>query len=197
VGRRRRSLLSPGDTTRGAHRPLSERSGEAGYALTELLVVTALLAVVLGAILALAETTQRIAPKENERAMVIREAQVGLHRMTKELRHAVPTPTVTGSRMQAEVLTTSGTRVVSYECDHAHPTDPAYTRCLRYLVNGTAKTGGDVIVDRVLNGTGVFTATGANYVRVAVEVAARGDLKNGYDHSVVLDDAIYMRNLDG
>jgi hypothetical protein len=148
---------------------------------------------VLGAILALAETTQRIAPKESERANVIREAQVGLHRMTKELRHAYQAPTVSGSSMQASVLTPSGTRAVSYECNHAHPTDSAYTRCLR-VAGGTS----EVIVDRVLNGTTVFSQPdGTNYVRVAVEVAARGDLKDGYDHRVVLDDAIYMRNLDG
>jgi type II secretory pathway pseudopilin PulG len=184
-------LLSPGDSKRTADRR-SERSGEAGYTAIELLVVASLLSIVLGAILVLAETTQRIAPKESERALVIREAQVGLHRMTRELRHALPTPTVTGSRMQAQVLTSTGTQTVSYECDHDHPSDSDYTRCVR-VAGGTS----ELVVDRVLNGTSVFTPTGTDYVRVAVEVAARGDLENGYDHRIVLDDAIYMRNLDG
>jgi hypothetical protein len=185
-------LLSPGDSKRTADRR-SGRSGEGGYAAIELLVVASLLSIVLGAILVLAETTQRIAPKESERALVIREAQVGLHRMTRELRHALPTPTVTGSRMQAQVLTSSGTQVVSYECDHDHPSDSEYTRCVRVAGGKT-----ELIVDRVLNGTSVFSLPeGADYVRVAVEVAARGDLPNGYDHRIVLDDAIYLRNVDG
>jgi type II secretory pathway pseudopilin PulG len=173
-------------------------SGAAGYALVELLLVASLLIVVLGAILALGETTQRIAPKESERAHVIREAQVGLHRMTRELRHAYEAPTVTGSTMQAAVLGANGTtRTVRYDCDEAHPTDAAYTRCLRHVFSGGSWTGGEVVIDRVLNGTTVFAATPPDYVTATVQVAARGGLQDGYDHRVILEDGIYMRNLDG
>lgn len=177
----------------------SPPSGEAGYGLVELLVVASLLLVVLGAILALAETTQRIAPKESERAHVIREAQVGLHRMTRELRHANAAPTVTGgSTIQATVLVAGGApRTVRYDCDEAHPTDTAYTRCLRHELSGSTWTGGEVVIDRVLNGTTVFSPTPPDYVGVTVEVAARGNLKDGYDHRVILEDAVYMRNLSG
>jgi hypothetical protein len=31
---------------------------------------------------------------------------------------------------------------------------------------------------------------------VHVLVPAKGDLKDGHDHSVVLEDGVYMRNLD-
>jgi hypothetical protein len=173
-------------------------SGEDGYGLIELMVVASLLVIVLGAILALAETTQRIAPKETERAHVIRDAQVGLHRMTRELRHAYLAPTVTGSTIQASVLGAGGgTKTVSYQCNQAHPTDSAYTRCLRYVLSGGTWTGGEVIVDRVLNGSTVFTLTPPDYVRAAVEVSARGDRREGHTHRVVLEDGFYMRNLDG
>jgi prepilin-type N-terminal cleavage/methylation domain-containing protein len=190
---------------RGEHRQAAHpRSGEAGYTLIELMVVAALLAVVLGAILTLAEATQRIAPRETERAHVIREAQVGLHRMTRELRHAyaapptVPAPTVTGSTVQANVLGRGGaTRTVRYDCDEAHPTDSGYTRCLRQVLSGGTWSPAEVVIDRVLNGTTVFTLTPPDYVRAAVEVAARGDRKTGYTHRVILDDGFYMRNLDG
>jgi type II secretory pathway pseudopilin PulG len=179
-------------------RPADARDGEAGYALVELMVVASLLVVVLGAILALGETTQRIAPKETERAHVIREAQVGMHRMTRELRHAYQAPTLTGSTMQAAVLGTNGaTRTVRYDCDEAHPTDPAYTRCLRQVFSGGSWTGGEVVIDRVLNGTAVFSATPPDYVSARVEVAARGGLKDGHDHRIILEGGIYMRNLDG
>jgi hypothetical protein len=165
-------------------------------------VVTSLLAIVLGAVLTLGETSQRIAPRESERAQVIREAQVGLHRMTRELRHAYdadPDPavvslSVTPSTVVADVIAPSGPRAdVSYDCNQPHPTNPDYTRCLRY-VNGT---GGEVIVDRVLNGDAVFTFTSPDYVRVEIEVAAAGDLKNGYAHPILLEDGFYMRNLNG
>jgi Tfp pilus assembly protein PilW len=191
--------LLPRDHTRpAADRAPEPRAAEAGLALVELLVVASLLIVVLGAILALAETTQRIAPKESERAHVIREAQVGLHRMTRELRHAYQAPTVTGSTMQAAVLGANGTaRTVKYDCDEAHPTDGAYTRCVRQVLSGSTWTGNEVVIDRVLNGTTVFSSTPPDYVSATVEVAARGNLQDGYDHRVILDDGIYMRNLDG
>jgi hypothetical protein len=191
-------VLFTRDIREAAHRRLGDRSGEAGYGLVELMVVSSLLIVVLGAILALGETTQRIAPKESERAHVIREAQVGLHRMTRELRHANTAPTVTGATMQAMVLTTDGSsRTVRYSCDAAHPTEPAYTRCLRHVLSGSTWTGGEVVIDRVLNGTAVFSLTPPDYVGANVEVAARGNLKDGYDHRVILEDGIYMRNLSG
>jgi type II secretory pathway pseudopilin PulG len=187
---------------RQAARP---HSGEAGYALVELMVVASLLVIVLGAILALGEATQRIAPKESERAHVIREAQVGLHRMTRELRHAysalptVAAPTVSGSTMQANVLRAGGVpKTVRYDCDEAHPTDSAYTRCVRQeLLSGGTWSGQEVVIDRVLNGTAVFSLTPPDYVAARVEVAARGSLKDGYGHRIILEDGVYMRNLDG
>jgi hypothetical protein len=53
------------------------------------------------------------------------------------------------------------------------------------------------VIDRVLNGTTVFSLTPPDYVGATVEVAARGNLKDGYDHRVILEDGIYMRNLSG
>jgi type II secretory pathway pseudopilin PulG len=187
-------LLPRKDTRQAASTP----SGEAGYGLVELLVVASLLIVVLGAILALGEATQRIAPKESERAHVIREAQVGLHRMTRELRHAYEAPTMTGSSMEAAVRGPNGTTsTVRYDCDEAHPTDGAYTRCVRQVISGGTWTTGEVVIDRVLNGTTVFSSTPPDYVGARVEVAARGNLQEGYDHRVILEDGFYMRNLDG
>jgi hypothetical protein len=183
--------------------------GEAGYALTELLVVAGLLVIVLGAILTLGETSQRIAPRESERAMVIREAQVGLHRMTRELReaHNLVTPAAGGSGavIDAWVPTTGGQRRVSYECNQTHPTEEGWTRCIRYDVSAAGlKSNGQVVVDRVLNGGAASTnpvfvrgsSPTSDYVKTTVEVAARGDLKNGYSHEILLEDGFYMRNLD-
>jgi type II secretory pathway pseudopilin PulG len=191
-------LLARAQPRPAADRTPEPRSAEAGFALVELLVVASLLVIVLGAILALGEATQRMAPKESERAHAIREAQVGLHRMTRELRHAYEAPTVTGSTMEAAVRGANGTtRTVRYDCDEAHPTDGAYTRCVRQVLSGVTWTAGEVVIDRVLNGTTVFSSTPPDYVGAKVEVAARGNLQDGYDHRVILEDGFYMRNLDG
>jgi type II secretory pathway pseudopilin PulG len=204
----RRDTRPAAPPPQGERSAQGERSGEAGYSLIELMVVAALLVVVLGAILALAEATQRIAPKESERAHVIREAEVGLHRMTRELRQTYGSaPVMTGATtvsgnlvgpvFQATVLGTGGTtRTVSYECNHAHPTNAAWTQCRRYTIVGVTKSGGEVVVNRVLNGSSVFTFTSPDYVRAAVEVAAAGDRRDGYAHRIVLDDGFYIRNLD-
>jgi type II secretory pathway pseudopilin PulG len=190
-------VLLPLDNARRDKRPPAARGSEAGYALTELLIVATLLVIVLGAILTLGETSQRIAPKESERALVIREAQVGLHRMTRELRHAYQTPTVTGSTIEATVPNGTSGQTIRYVCNVAHPSNAAYTRCLRYVVVGGVPGAGQLVIDRVLNGSAVFALHGTNYVTALVEVAAKGDLQNGYDHKVVLDDGFYMRNISG
>ena len=190
-------------------RPTVPDRGEAGYALTELLLVSSLLVIVLGAVLMLGEASQRIAPRETERATVIRDAQVGMHRMTRELReaHSVVSPAAGASAagFDAWVPTTSGQRRVSYECNVAHPTDSAYTQCVRYDVSAAGvKSNPQVVVDRVLNGAAGSTlpvfvrgsAPTADYVKTTVDVAARGDRKTGYSSKVLLEDGFYMRNLD-
>jgi hypothetical protein len=201
------------NTAHREHRPSAPDRGEAGYALTELLLVSSLLAIVLGAILALGETTQRIAPRDTERAHVIREAQVGLHGMTRQLRQAAdmtvpPHEAATASTL--DVTLRDGTRW-SFECDEPHPTEAGYNRCVRFPfdVNGVKQTGeGMVLIDRVLNGPAGTGATNpifryemnvagiVTYVHVSIHVPAKGGLKEGHDYDVVLDDGVYMRNLD-
>jgi hypothetical protein len=177
------------------------------------MMVASLLVIVLGAILMLGEASQRIAPRETERALVIREAQVGMHRMTRELReaHNVVTPAAGGSGAVIDVWVPTSTspfeRRVSYECNVAHPTDAAYTRCVRYDVSAAGvKSNGQVVVDRVLNGAvgstlpvfvrGSVASQTDEYVKATVEVAARGDRRTGYSSKILLEDGFYMRNLD-
>jgi type II secretory pathway pseudopilin PulG len=199
-------VLLPLEHAQRDQRPARARGGQAGYALTELLVVTSLLAIVLGAVLTLGETSQRIAPRESERAEVIREAQIGMDRMTRELRETYSLVSITVNKVDAWVpVLGGGQRRVAYECDVAHPTATGRTRCVRYdvAVDGT-KSNAQVVVDGVLNGavdsaTPVFvrgSAPTTDYVKTTVEVSAKGDLKNGYDHRILLEDGFYMRNLD-
>jgi hypothetical protein len=205
-------VLSTPDTAHRKLRPAAAKDGEAGYALTELLLVSSLLVIVLGAILALGETTQRIAPRDTERAHVIREAQVGLHAMTRQLRQTAdlsdpPHVAATGSTLD---VTLRDDKRYSFECDQPHPTETGYNRCVRFPVVGGVKQtqNGIVLIDRVLNGPAGTGATNpiftyetnpggvVTYVRVAIHVPAKGDLVNGHDYDVVLEDGVYMRNLD-
>jgi competence protein ComGC len=176
---------------------------ESGFSLIEVLVVSVLLIVVIGAVLALSEATQRMAPKEEERAHAIREAQLSLHQMTKELRKAHLVYTVAAQSIDVSVLVKGVDTRVRYRCDIAHPTEASYRRCYRYVVAADGTTsGGTLVIDRVLNAAlsppkAVFTRTG-NYVEAKVEVPSRGERKAGYgyEHRIALHDGFYMRNLD-
>jgi competence protein ComGC len=196
LGLRRHRAPKPPPGEAGAR---AAPSRESGFALIEQLVVVAVLGVVVAAILSLGETTQRIAPKDSERAFVIRETQVGLHRMTKELRQSHALVSTGTHEMDVRVLVGGTEQRVRYNCSQPHPTEPDYRRCLRYV--GTSTTG-EVVIDRVLAAAGpvfsyVTNAQGAiTYVEASVEVPARGDLRVGHRHRVALHDGFWMRNFD-
>jgi hypothetical protein len=205
-------MLLPLDNAHRDKRPPAARRGEAGYALTELLVVSSLLVIVLGAILALGETTQRITPKETERAHVIREAQVGLHGVTRQLRQAYLAHSWTEYTLD---VTLRDNKRFSFECDELHPTESGYNRCVRFPVapDGT-KGPGVPVIDRVLNGPagggtpnpnpvfayeykpGAVAGDPPIYAYVSIDVPAKGDRKQGHNHKIALYDGVYMRNLD-
>lgn len=187
---------------------------ERGFALTELLVVAALLGIVLVAVLSLLDATIRVEARDQERAHVIREAQVGLDRMTRELRQAYRVEAAGPSYVTVLARLGGQDKQVHYRCDRPHPDsaanphDDAYRRCRRVeaLVGAglPAIDTGPLVIDRVLNGAAgapnpVFTfspsAIAPNYVTARVEVPARGERAEGLEHTVVLDDGMFMRNL--
>jgi type II secretory pathway pseudopilin PulG len=177
-------------------------SDERGFMLIELLLTVALLGVVLSAILLFGDTAQQLGPKEQERAMAIQQAQSGIFRMTRELRQAHQVNTAQPLVLDVNLASGGVNKQVRYECDEPHPTVANYSRCVRF----EAGVPNDVVVDRVLNKTTVFTYTtntdGAiTYVRVAIDVPARGERNIGsvasYDHQIGLYDGFYLRNLDG
>jgi hypothetical protein len=196
-------LLSRDDNTRRADRLPSESSGEAGYSLIELMLVSSLLVVVLGAVLTFGQTTQRLAPRDHERSHVIREGQIGLHRMTRELRKAHVVNARGPYFMDVQLLVNGVDTRVRYQCDVAHPTETPYRRCLRFVNGGTT---GELVIDRVLNPSDspadpVFSYTtdigGVNvtHVEARIELPARGDLQNGHGHRITYSDGFYPRNI--
>lgn len=199
---------------------------EDGFSLIELVVVCALLSVVLIPVLGVLDATNRVAANDQERNTALVEDADGFRAMNDELRQAykVVGPTTLADTNWIDVLirhTTPGTTTVVaqrvlYRCDVASPVG-GLRECVRYqgattdpAPPGTPPAGAvaHVILPRIANGTGtdpVFTnlaapngpATRPSYFRSTVKVPSAGSRAgSAFQHSVVLDDSVYMRNLD-
>lgn len=168
------------------------RSNERGFTLIEMLLVTSLLAVILVALLALLDVSTRMAPRDQERGNVLRDAQVGLHRMTRELRQAYALQAAQSTRMQADVLTNAGSERVTYDCNVVHPQDTRLRRCVRFGADGRQ----EVVIDRMASAAFTYEGTPTNFARIRVTLPARGSLEEGLKHNIELDDGFYMRNRD-
>ena len=182
---------------------------ERGFTLIELLTVAALLLVVMSATLLVLERTTQVAPRDQERAHSIREAQVGLYSMTRELRqaYAVNPPAFTASSdMDVKVVSGGVNKRVLYSCDE--PLDAqGYRRCTRFEVSPPTdfaqpppSTNGRVVVDRILNNPAtdpVFTRSPSTsrQVGVRIRVPSRGERAQGFNYNVILDDGFFMRNV--
>jgi type II secretory pathway pseudopilin PulG len=177
---------------------------EAGFTLIEVMMVAAGLTVVLGAVAMFGDTAQTVAARDQERTHSIREAQAGIYRMTRELRHAHQVHTASPLVVEFNAVSGGADTRVRFDCSVAHPTDASYRRCLRYVVSGGVPGSGEVIVDRTLNTTSAFTYTTnvdgrITYIQAKLDVRARGERKSGfgYGHRISLHDGTYLRNLDG
>jgi len=176
--------------------------------LIELLIVTTLLIVVVGATFTLLEVGTRSAARNQEFALEISDSEAGLSRMVHEIRQASSVTATTPNSIDF-LITTGGQSVrVFYECDVPRPSS-SFRQCVRVSVaaGGTlpAISTGTVIVGRVANGTladPVFSfqpdAIAPTYVDAKLELPAAGSLTGGrgLSHSTVLDSGAYLRNLD-
>lgn len=176
------------------------RADASGYTLTEFIIVVAMLVVVLGGTLSVLDTAADIAPKEQERAHAVREAQVGLHRMTRELRQAtqVVSPAVSPDKsaiMRIWVPVAGVSTEVTYSCNVGSQDlpDGKHWRCVRSWTQG-GQAQSVTVIER-LTDPNIFSRTSEAFVKVRVEVPASGERKRGLDHTIVLDDGFFMRNL--
>ena len=181
------------------------RSEQAGWTLVELLIVIALLAVVLTAILSLLDTSNKLSPQDQERGLAIREAQVGLHRMTVELRSAYALDSTQPYYLSAWVYTRGANKHVAFDCSGT-AANPNYGQCIRTVLNGTAGQNA-VLVKQLANkpgspGSAVFSYTPRSdgkvtYIGVHADVPVRSSQTSRYTYTVPLNDGVYLRNLDG
>ena len=173
---------------------------ERGFTLVEQLVVCIGLVAILGAILGLGEVASKTAPVERERVHAAQEAQVGLYKMTRELRRAHGIA-IEPFKATAQMLINGAAVTVVYDCSAA-PVN-GLRKCERQQAGTTTTT----VVERVANADSrpVFTAQTRNdsagvpwvtYVRTIIEVPARGERTVGARSRIVLDDGFYLRNVD-
>lgn len=175
-----------------------------GMALAEVLVTLTTFVFVMAAVLSLLETTAKQAPRDEERANSIAEAQSGLHRMTRELRQAYKVLDAQPKSMYILIgRSTPPDKHVKYDCDVADPENAAYRRCVRWeaLVGEPLPVNepGEIVVDRSLSQVLFSYAPGPlnpTYVKLHIEVPQKGERGEGYGSSFVLDDGLYLRNAD-
>jgi type II secretory pathway pseudopilin PulG len=193
--------------------------------LVELLVVMALLMIVLAATLAVLQSTSRQETASQRYSAEIQDARAGLERLMHDLRQTTRV-TSAGPSYVRFVLPGTTTYLVQYQCDIPQPNFAGYTQCTRVQaalaanVDPTsvalpAGSTGAPIVQRVENGTSVFTyqstdsngnvITGAaageapTWVEATVRVPASGDAPAALavmHHATVLNSGAYLRNTD-
>jgi prepilin-type N-terminal cleavage/methylation domain-containing protein len=183
---------------------MDESRGQSGFTLVELLLVMVLGLLLMSATLTAFVHLERQAAADIERAQAMRDAERGLHRMTRELRQAYTVTSRGADEMTVRIRINGADVEVRYSCAVPHPVTAGLSRCVRYATHGGA-THEAVVVDRVLNAAPATPAAERvfqypngrpSFVRAQVAVPARGEATDRFDHRVVLDDGFYMRNCD-
>jgi type II secretory pathway component PulJ len=178
---------------------------EAGFTLIEALVASALSVVLFGAVLAALENSQQVQARDTEWALTLQEGRSGLARMTQEIRQASKVERAEAGTILFLRAIGGTSWQVKYECGVAQ-SGTTYDECVRFTaeVGKSLPSSGTPVVRDVANGTAVFSyspsSASPNVVTLKVELPAKGTLKqagsSGNRHSVVLEDAAFMRNLD-
>ena len=174
-----------------------------GFTLIEQLFVAAGLVVILGAIMGLGDLAAKSAPTDRERFHAVREAQVEVDKMVRELRKAHDIA-IEPLRATAQILDGGVPVTVTYDCSGAAVA--GVRKCIRSQSGGSSPPS-QTVLPRVANAASrpVFAAqqradaSGINwttYVRVIVEVPSKGERTTGGSARTVLDDGFYLRNVD-
>src|SRR3712207_4728666 len=125
------------------------RHDERGFTLIEQLIVAVGLVFIVSAIPGMTEVAERMAPQDNARNHTVREAQTGIDRMTRELRHADQLTLTSTNRIDARVMMRGRVNpyLVRYDCGQLMPGSQSLRRCVRTEPGGSART--EVVVENV------------------------------------------------
>ena len=179
---------------------------EAGFSLIELLVTTALMALVLGILMGPLTLSQRIETRDTNYDYAQQAARTGLDAMVAQIRQATSF-TPADNTVVINVTLGGVALTVEYECDIAQPGSTVYHECLRVQVaqGGTlpAITTGRPVIQNLLNGTStspVFTwgpdPNAPYYMTATIQAPSSGGNHIGLTHSITLSDGALMRNLN-
>jgi prepilin-type N-terminal cleavage/methylation domain-containing protein len=185
-------------------RAVKASRGECGYTLIELLVVVALLAVVVGTLMAPLVTTQRAQTRDANYAAAQQEARTGLDGMVSQVRQAWAILSTGPNSVEMNVNLGGTAEHVYYECDIPQ-TGTSYRECVRVqsLAGNPlpALASGAIVVRNLTNGTDtdpVFSfgpdPVSPYYMTATVKVPASGGVSGGLTHSIVFSDGALMRN---
>lgn len=188
---------------------VGRRRRDDGFTLTEVLVVTTVLVIVLLGVLQTLDTAAQTVPRDVERTHAIAEGRVGVARMVRELRGAETIRGTTPNSVDFETAVDGVVRRVRFACELPDSAVAGLRRCTRVQADAGAElpapSEGETLVSRVRNGTatdpvfaGVPDGVAPRYLRVRVLVPSTGE-RTGRDragHDVVFDDGAYLRNRD-
>ncbi len=185
------------------------RSGAAdqrAFTLIETMLTAVMLTIILGAIISLSDAAQKVVPREEALAFTVRDAQVALDAMTRQLRQAqaVTAATATSMDVSVPVRGAPGTvRRILFDCNEPHPTTAGLKMCITRTYTGAVAGPKVTVIPRVTSATFTYTPAGATppsnpptFAQLTLKIPASGERKDGYAHTVFLDDGFYMRNLD-
>ena len=170
---------------------------ERGFTLVELLVGMTVLVILMMATFNVLDDSTKLAIRDNDRTTAVRDAQVGLDRMIRELRHTSLVNSATPQVLDVNVTRRGVDRRVVFDCSVAVPGATGLRRCMRTPSGGPA----ELLVDRVRDigaDASAFTytpASGARHVRVRIGVAVDGGKKGGYGDALVLTDGTALRHV--
>jgi prepilin-type N-terminal cleavage/methylation domain-containing protein len=166
------------------------RDDQSGFTLVELLVAMPIGLIVVFMALLVLDTAVPYELRTREHAQALRDQEVGLERMTRELRDATSFTFLTSQKIEFDVHIRSagGLRKVQYDCSSGD-------HCLRLEgpVGGTVSPAGAVIVDALVN-PDVFEPepdfVNPRYVGLVARVRISDDRR-----LITLRDGIDLRNL--
>jgi hypothetical protein len=179
-------------------------AGEAGFTVIELLVAATLMVLVLLPTFMVLDQSSRHAHRDTARGVTIGEAQSGLDRMVRELRHTTLVHTAGTQVLEVTVTRRGVDSRVRFDCTVAEPGRSPLRRCTRTVVSGPGAGSTEALIQGIEapGSTVVFTYTPAATTpkrHVAVQVAAAVDDGKSFGHRgrTVLADGTGLRNVDG
>jgi prepilin-type N-terminal cleavage/methylation domain-containing protein len=170
---------------------------ERGFTLIELLITSVLAVIIIGVSLALLDTaTAQLGPKEQERSIALREAQVGVYQLARDARsgyypttnYTPPTGATNSLELIIDRRKSDGTyelRRYRWACNVVSGTTPRpgsstafYHKCVRYWstnLNASPTTNPQVVVDRLVANA---TNCGVPLISDATELPILGNDEN-------------------